>query len=127
MATWEELSVEARAAAKRLYTARCWRASVNRSYYAAFSACTAFLAATVGSFGIDEKGRPKESPSHRKLPAMLERNLGAADWRAVRDLLSRLRTWREDADYHVSVELGQQRASAALHDAAAIMRKLIRR
>ena len=121
MATWRELSLECRRAAKNLLTDRHLRSSINRSYYAAYAALSDKLAGKV----IYKEGR--DNPAHADLPAYALHNLDALSRETRFDLakaISRLWKARVNADYVPAAHVARNVALAALRDANAILSAL---
>ena len=122
MATWRELSLECRRAAKNLLRGpaeeQCPRSSINRSYYAAYAALAARLEGKV----IYKEGR--ENPSHADLSAYILRNLSSLSPSARRILekaVGRLWKARVNADYIPANYSDREMALNALRDANTVL------
>jgi uncharacterized protein (UPF0332 family) len=121
MATWRELSLECRTAAKNLLTDGCLRSSINRSYYAAYAALSGKLEGKV----IYKEGR--NNPAHADLPTYILHNLDSLSRETRFDLTKAIgRLWkaRVNADYVPAAHVDRNIALDALRDATAILMAL---
>jgi len=123
VATWRELSLDSVEAARKLLVEGHWRSSVNRAYYAAYSAVSDQLVRRGARFanGWNNQTHDQVSALIRSglaLPLSARRDLG----RAVR----RLRTARETADYRPGLEVDRSLALACIRDATLIIQTLER-
>ncbi len=111
---WQAISLNSRKAAQHLLEAECYRSSVSRSYYAAYSAITAALirqGITLAYAG--------NNPSHLSLPALVVNNLTFLPLTVRFELnksLRRLYAARISADYDSAADVGQTAALAMLRD-----------
>ena len=118
MATWRELSLECRKAAKNLLTEDWLRSSINRSYYAAYAALSGRLEGKV----IYKEGR--NNPAHADLPTYILRNLDTLSRQTRFDLVKAVgRLWkaRVIADYVPATYVDRSIALNALRDANTIL------
>ncbi len=118
MATWRELSLECRTAAKNLLTDGCLRSSINRSYYAAYAALSGKLEGKV----IYKEGR--NNPAHADLPTYILHNLDSLSRETRFTLIkavSRLWKARVIADYLPATYLDRAIAIDALRDVNTIL------
>ncbi len=118
MATWRELSLECRRAAKNLLTEDCLRSSINRSYYAAYAALSSKLEGKV----IYKEGR--DNPAHADLPIYILRNLDALSRQTRFGLVKAVgRLWkaRVIADYIPATYIDRSIALNALRDANTVL------
>ena len=120
MATWQEIGSDNFDAAQTLYEQRRYRSSVSRSYYAAFSTITHFLAEAGVRFG-----GLQETPSHQALPGLTKKHLALPEWQmsAAAAIIRRLYAARLAADYRQRATEAST-AREALRDAAALFRHL---
>ena len=121
MATWRELSLECRQAAKNLLRDGHLRSSINRSYYAAYAALSRKLAGKI----VYKEGR--NNLAHADLPTYILHNLDALPRETRFDLVlavSRLWKARVNSDYVPTAHVDRNVALAALRDANAILRTL---
>ena len=111
MATWQEMSLDNLQAAKTLTGEGRLRSAVSRSYYAAYCAVTAALAARGVGFA-----RGWNNPAHEQLPDLVSNNLPLSPdrRRRLRKALRILRRAREDADYRPGITLDRQATLAYL-------------
>src|SRR5262245_24017854 len=119
MATWAELGEDCLVVAQKLLQEGHLRSSINRSYYAAYSALSGELAKRGASFA-----HGWNNPSHDQL-LMLVRNglrLSISDRRQVERALRRLRVARENADYRPGITVDRPLALACMYDALGITR-----
>ncbi len=118
MATWRELSLECRTAAKNLLTDGCFRSSINRSYYAAYAALSSKLEGKI----IYKEGR--NNPAHADLSTYILHNLDSLS-RATRFELTKAmgRLWkaRVIADYVPPTFVDRNIAVNALRDVNTIL------
>ena len=118
MATWRELSLECRTAAKNLLTEGCLRSSINRSYYAAYAALSGDLEGKV----VYKEGR--DNPAHADLPAYILRNLDGLS-RETRFELAKAtgRLWKARvlADYVPAAYMDRNIAVNAIRDMITIL------
>ena len=122
MAEREELSVDCRRAAQRLLDGGYFRASISRSYYAAYSAVTARLVQNQVAFP-----QGWSSPRHRDLPGYIQSTLTALPEykrKQVKAYVRYLRIARVDADYVPSASLDRRAALEALRRASSVLREL---
>ncbi len=118
MATWRELSLECRRAAKNLLKDECLRSSINRSYYAAYAALSGKLEGKV----IYKEGR--NNPAHADLPTYILRNLDSLSRETRFELTKAIgRLWkaRVIADYVPATSLDRNVAVNALRDVNTIL------
>ena len=121
MATWRELSLECRTAAKNLLRDGHLRSSINRSYYAAYAA----LSCKLGGKIIYKEGR--SNPAHADLPTYILHNLDPMSRETRFDLTKAIgRLWkaRVDSDYIPAAYVDRNIAIDALRDANAILMAL---
>ena len=114
---WAELATENLRAARSLQGARP-RASVTRSYYAAYCAVTAELFLR----GIVAFGR-FNNPPHHNVGSFVLRNVGlrTSDATPIAALIASLRVLREDADYRQTALVETVDAANALRDAEIVL------
>ncbi len=111
---WQAISFNSRKAAQRLLESECYRSSISRSYYAAYSAITSVLirqGITLGHGG--------NNPGHAGLPVLVVNNLTFLPLTVRYDLnkaLRRLYRARIDADYDPFVKVDEATALAMLRD-----------
>jgi uncharacterized protein (UPF0332 family) len=121
---WRDLAYEALLAAK-VCTAHP-RASVSRSYYAAYSAVAQAL---VDSKGVRFKSE-REGPSHEGLTELVKNHLiqvlNKDVIRQVCRVINRLYQARLDADYFPSRDVNEAIARQARLDAHFVYRELLR-
>ena len=121
MASWEQIATENYRAAKLLHDQGLYRASVNRSYYAAYSLITKELVATGAAFA-----RGWNNPAHEQLPQLIlftcpfDESIRRGVARTVRTL----RHAREDADYRPGQTVDRKRSREALLELAWLFRAL---
>lgn len=111
MASWAEMSEEARSSAQALFAARQWRSCVSRAYYAAYALLSGHVAAAGVTFP-----RGWEGPSHsslRHLVAAHVRGLTTRQRQAVGTLSLQLYEWRCEADYKPSADIDEHLARNA--------------
>ena len=121
MSTWQELSLDCLRAAKILANAGHWRSSVNRSYYAAYSAVTSRLVERSASFA-----HGWNNPGHEQLPNLILHNLTLPmnTRRRLKQLILFLRDARENADYRPGQTIDKDKAFVCLRNAEAVLRDL---
>ncbi|MGI4792054.1 MAG: HEPN domain-containing protein [Janthinobacterium lividum] len=118
MATWREVSLECRNAAKNLLQGGYFRSSINRSYYAAYGALSGKLEGKV----IYKEGR--DNPAHADLPVYILRNLDALSRQTRFGLVKAVgRLWkaRVIADYIPATYIDRTIALNALRDANTVL------
>ena len=116
MATWSDMSREARSAAFELVEGGRVRSALSRAYYALFSALTGRLVAEGVQMPVDQEG-----PSHRKLcdGNLIANNLKGLDPRTRGRLISivpNLYRLRIIADYRPSMSVTPDDVRLALGD-----------
>lgn len=121
MATWQELSRDCLQAAKQLAGQGHLRSSVNRSYYAAYSAVTSHLVARGVRFA-----HGWNNPAHEQLPDFIQNNLSLSQdaRRRLRKILRILRKAREDADYRPGLSIDRTLVLHCIRDAIAVLTEL---
>ena len=111
---WRAISRESRKAGQRLLEVGCYRSSVSRAYYAAYSAITSALirqGITLGYGG--------NNPGHAGLPAYVLNNLTTLSMPSrfeINKALRRLYAARIGADYHADSDVGERAALGMLRD-----------
>ena len=111
---WRLISLNSRKAAQHLLEEGCYRSSVSRAYYAAYSALTAALirqGITLGYGG--------NNPGHAGLPVLVVNNLTALPLTVRYDLnkaLRRLYAGRIEADYNSAAKTNEATALAMIRD-----------
>ncbi len=121
MATWQEMSLNSRKAAKEALVLNCLRSSISRSYFAAYCAVTSQLA---GKFTFSHGSN---NPAHSDLPNMILNNLSAVpenQRHEIRKALRRLWKSRIEADYVPNAFMDRHIAMNALRDASGVLLKL---
>ncbi len=121
MADWSDIARENLEAARRLDEGACFRSSVSRAYFAAFSAATFALTGKL----TFKPGR--EAPEHSGLPRLLEacfQNLGVTGLRELKQSMRRLYFQRLNADYRSGRTVDQTSAREARRDAYRVCRYL---
>ena len=115
---WKELAMENFRVARLLDREGHPRASVTRSYYAAYCA----VAAEIDRRGFRTFGR-FNNPSHSQLARLIAGNIGLTPARAVEldRTISALRLARKAADYKPAQIIDAQIAGDALRDAANVL------
>lgn len=116
MGSWASISVDALKAAKLLNNAGHWRACVNRSYYAAYSAVTARIPKGT------QFSRGRQNPAHDQIPRIARQLLPPTESRELVKDLKLLRHLREDADYRPGISVDSEYAVIAIHAAGRIAR-----
>jgi Uncharacterized conserved protein related to C-terminal domain of eukaryotic chaperone, SACSIN len=118
MATWQEMSIDCRDAAKDLLAANRYRSSISRSYYAAYCAVTGALE------GVVDFAHAGNNPAHEVLANLILNNLYDTPERTRRDLrqaVSRLWKVRVEADYIPSAYIDRSIAVNAFRDANRVL------
>ena len=119
---WQLISLNSRKAAQHLLVTDCYRSSISRSYYAAYSAVTSALirqGITLGHGG--------NNPGHAGLPALVVNNMTLLPQTARYDLnkaLRRLYRARVEADYAAVVVVDNAAAKRSLRDLARVFQIL---
>ena len=119
---WQAMSLNNRRAAQRLLETECYRSSVSRAYYAAYSALTAALihqGITLGYGG--------NNPGHAGLPVLVVNNLTSLPLTARYDLnksLRRLYRAQVEADYAAVVVVDNAAAKRSIRDLARVFQIL---
>jgi len=114
---WEAMGLERLRAAKALLDLGFHRDSINRSYYAAYSAATSVVIEQAAAFPHGFR-----NPSHEQLPDLIL-NVGhvpMANRRRVKRLLRNLRHTREDADYRPYASVPRDVVLSCIHNAIAV-------
>ena len=113
-ARWQAISRYSRRAAQRLLEVGCYRSSVSRAYYAAYSAITSALIRQGITLAHDGN-----NPSHISLPVLVLNNLTFLPLTARFDLnraLRRLYGERVEADYNAAATVNGAINIEALRD-----------
>jgi uncharacterized protein (UPF0332 family) len=115
---WTDLATENLRAARHLTTDHP-RASVTRSYYAAYCSVTAQLYQR----GITQFAHGWNNPKHEKIGDFVQNNLGLThtDATSLRALIASLRLYRENADYRPWETIEKADAAAAIRDAELVL------
>ena len=117
MPSWEDLSRESFHAAQELRGLSLFRSSVNRSYYAAYTAATSVVNPPRQGYRLG-----RGNPSHEQLPGLI-RNLGSLQIeirRAVNRCIRRLRNARIYADYLPGMTVDEPLAIHCIRDAKSV-------
>jgi hypothetical protein len=117
MPSWRDVGKENLQAARHLLFASCFRGSVNRSYYAAYSVLTDAFAGRL-TFGYGGN-----NPSHQDIPNLILNNLTALPAyrrREINAACRRLWKARVDADYVPTSLIDRAVAVSALRDSTRI-------
>ncbi len=121
-AQWQASSFNSRKAAQKLLEAECYRSSISRSYYAAYSAITSALirqGITLGHGG--------NNPGHAGLPIYVLNNLTLLPLVTrfeVNKALRRLYRARAEADYVAAAIVDRYAATKMLRDLNRILQLL---
>lgn len=118
MATWQEMSLDCRDAAKELILGGRYRSGINRAYYAVYCGVTAKLE---GKVTFHYGGN---NPSHESLQNLAENNLRLPEERQrwiLRRAMRRLLAARVEADYVPTVTVDLATAIDALRDAESVL------
>lgn len=108
MASWVDVCLNNLQAAKLLLEKNCYRSSISRSYYTAYSATTAVLLNKGVVFG----GAWEDHPKHGVLQSLVKNHL-RLDRRTQREVLTSLgalRTARVQADYQPGLSVNKELA-----------------
>lgn len=126
--TWEGMSRDSYRAGKILMDKGCWRSSVSRFYYAAYSASASYLLEKRKLRRVAFSHQWK-NPSHGDVEALLRMYTKDIFRKPVREQLiqafSRLLKARVDADYRKHEDIGMEKASKASHDAGLVINLLL--
>ena len=116
--TWAELATENLRAARRL-AAEHPRASVTRSYYAAYASVTAELYRR----NITKFKHGWNNPRHEDIGSFIQNNLGIpfAEATRLRSIVASLRALRENADYRPWEPIERADAEDAIRDAELVL------
>ncbi len=126
--TWENMSRDSYRAGKILLDRGCWRSSVSRFYYAAYSAAVSYL---LERRKIRQKifAHNWRNPPHDDVVDLLEQNTRDVYRKYGRELLSeafsRLLKLRIDADYRKQKSINKEIAAKASQDAGLVMSLLL--
>ena len=118
-ARWRAISLDSRKAAQRLLEVGCYRSSISRAYYAAYSAITSALirqGITLGYGG--------NNPGHAGLPGYVLNNLAKlslASRFGINKALRRLYSARIWADYQATPEVDEQTVLGLLRDLSRVL------
>ncbi len=119
---WQAISFNSRKAAQRLLEAECYRSSVSRSYYAAYSAVTSALVRQ----GIT-LGHGGNNPGHAGLPVYVLNNLTLLPLVTrfeINKALRRLYRARAEADYVAAATVDNAAARRMLRDLNRVLQLL---
>src|SRR5438477_821532 len=108
------MSFSALRAARLLRYEKNWRGSINRAYYAAFSAVSAELRKRVREFP-----HGFEHPPHWQTGLYIKKfftHMSKADRNELRDAVTRLYAARLDADYRHATSIAEAECRSALVD-----------
>lgn len=120
--TWQLLASENLNAAKKLNGLSFRRASVSRSYYAAYSACTHALLASETAVDSGER----QNPGHDQLQRMIKNGVKKLDVphhvraRVVKSLRNLWR-YRVSADYEPRAHISEMAAKECLREAGEVL------
>ena len=121
-ARWRAISRDSRKAAQRLLEAGCYRSSVSRAYYAAYSAITSALiqqGITLGYGG--------NNPGHAGLPGYVLNNLTSLSLVSrfeINKALRRLYRGRAEADYVATAIVDFAAAKRSARDLGRVLQLL---
>ncbi len=113
-ARWRAISRDSRKAAQHLLEVGCYRSSVSRSYYAAYSAITSALIRQGIALGYGGN-----NPGHAGLPVYVLNNLTTLSMPSrfeINKALRRLYAARIEADYQAASNAGERAALGMLRD-----------
>ena len=119
---WLAISFNSRKAAQQLLVMECYRSSISRSYYAAYSAVTSMLVRQGITLGYGGS-----NPGHAGLPALVVDNLTLLPLTARFDLnksLRRLYRARAEADYAAAIVVNNAAAKRSIRDLARVFQLL---
>ena len=119
MATWRELSIDNREAAKDLLIDGRYRSSISRAYYAAYCAVSSVLE------GVVDFTYGGNNPSHESLDNMIVNNLYDFSQRerfAIRKGVRKLRNMRVAADYVPTDPIVRETALEALRTMSSVLK-----
>lgn len=120
VAAWLETAEAALVAAEDLRRGGHHRASVSRSYYAAYAFAAALLASRPGVHFRGDREGPEHSELDARVASAAKRLLSESSRSAVRAQIFALYNLRIRADYHPHAIVGREAAARALQGATLV-------